>query len=138
MLITVIFFWISLSILFFCYIGYGLLLFLFNSSWKMILPGRKEKEPAEDIPVTMVIPAYNEAAVLEQKIGNTLALDYPADKLKIIVVTDGSTDNSEMIVRKYPSILLLHETERKGKTAAIKRAMQWVQTPVVIFSDANS
>ena len=138
MLITVIFFWISLSVLFFCYIGYGLVLFLFNNIRKVLDSGKEGKQQTEWLPVTLIIPAYNEIRVLEQKIRNTLAIDYPANKLRVIIVTDGSTDGSEAIIKKYPSVLLLHKTERKGKLAAIKRAMQQVKTPVVVFSDANA
>lgn len=95
-------------------------------------------QPEQWIPVTIVIPAFNEDLLLDQKIRNTLAIDYPADKLKIIFVTDGSTDRSGEIINKYPSIILLHQAERKGKLAAIKRGMQQVKTPVVVFSDANA
>jgi cellulose synthase/poly-beta-1,6-N-acetylglucosamine synthase-like glycosyltransferase len=138
MLITVILFWISLSVLFFCYIGYGLLLFLFNRLKRVFVVRKKGKDIKEWPPVTIIIPAYNEGLVLEQKVKNTLAIDYPGGKLKIIFVTDGSTDGSEAIIKKYPSVVLLHQPERQGKLAAIKRAMQLAQTPVVVFSDANA
>jgi poly-beta-1,6-N-acetyl-D-glucosamine synthase len=138
MLITVILFWISLSVLFFCYIGYGLLLFLFNGLKRIFTYRKKEKQPVEWIPVTIIIPAYNEGRVLKQKAENTFAIDYPEGRLKIIFVTDGSTDGSEAIIKQYPSVVLLHQVERQGKLAAIKRAMQLVQTPVVVFSDVNA
>jgi biofilm PGA synthesis N-glycosyltransferase PgaC len=138
MLITVIIFWVSLSVLFFCYIGYGLILFLFNKLKTIFASGKPGNPIAESLPVTIVIAAYNEASILEQKVKNTLAIDYPPDKLKVIFVTDGSTDGSDMIIRKYPSLILLHQAERQGKLAAVKRAMQLVKTPVVVFSDANA
>jgi poly-beta-1,6-N-acetyl-D-glucosamine synthase len=138
MLITVILFWVSLSVLFFCYIGYGLFLFLFNKLRKIPASDKEVKQQAEWAPVTIIIPAYNEGLILEQKVKNTLAIDYPAGRLTIIFVTDGSTDGSEMIIEKYPSVSLLHQPGRQGKLAAIKRAMQQVQTPVVVFSDANA
>lgn len=90
------------------------------------------------MPVTMIITAYNEEEIVEQKITNLLELDYPVDKLRIIFVTDGSDDHTTSILSNYPSIQLLHRTERKGKYAAIKRAMKFVETPIVIFSDANT
>jgi cellulose synthase/poly-beta-1,6-N-acetylglucosamine synthase-like glycosyltransferase len=133
MLITVILFWLSLSVLFFC-----LFLFLFNQIKGVKHRQDDDKRSTEDIPVTIIIAAYNEGAVLDQKIQNTLAIDYPNDKLTIIVVTDGSTDGSEAIIHKYPSVLLLHQVTRQGKLAAVKRAMQQVKTPVVVFSDANA
>ena len=136
MLIPVIIFWVSLSLLFFCYIGYGGLLFLFNRLTRRNRP--QIAVAAEDIPVTLIITAYNEKEVLEKKIKNSLEIDYPASLLNILFVTDGSTDGSEAIIRQYPSLQLIHQPERRGKLAAIKRAMQQVQTPVVIFSDANT
>jgi biofilm PGA synthesis N-glycosyltransferase PgaC len=138
MINTVILLWISLSVLFFCYIGYGLVIFLFNQLRQISSPGKKQETITELLPVTMIITSYNEGPVLEKKIKNTLDIDYPGDKLKIIFVTDGSTDGSEMILKQYPSLLLLHQPERKGKSAAITRAMQHADTPVVVFSDANT
>ncbi|MEJ0081435.1 MAG: glycosyltransferase [Puia sp.] len=88
--------------------------------------------------VTLVVAAYNEADCIERKLRNSLGLDYPAGKLRLIFVTDGSTDATADIIRRYPDVLLLHQTERKGKVAAINRAMKYVETPYVIFSDANT
>lgn len=138
MLITVFFFWISFSVLFFCYIGYGLILFLYNHLKALFAAGKKGGEIADWLPVSIIITAYNEGDQLAKKVNNTLSIDYPADKLKIIIITDGSTDGSENIIKQFPSVLLLHRDERKGKLAAIKRAMQYVETPVVVFSDANA
>lgn len=130
-------FWISLTIIFYTFIGYGLVLFLlvqlkrcsrkkvtFNSNF----------EP----PVTLVIPCFNEADILAAKIQNCKELDYPKDKLRIVFITDGSTDHSQEILSSYPEIEVLHENRRAGKTAAENRAMKFVHTPFVIFSDANT
>jgi cellulose synthase/poly-beta-1,6-N-acetylglucosamine synthase-like glycosyltransferase len=133
-----IFFWISLAILFYCYIGYGVLLVLITGMKKMVTPKKRKIVSEEILPVTLIVTAYNEEKILEQKILNTLTIDYPADKLQLIFITDGSTDGSEKIVQQFPSITLLHQPERKGKYAAIKRAMKQVQTPLVVFSDANT
>lgn len=139
MLIPVTLFWISLSLLFYCYIGYGLLLFLYNKLKATFSAGKKTAPGVEEeMSVTIIITAYNEKKVLEKKIRNTLAIDYPADKLITIFVTDGSTDGSEAIILQHPSLRVLHQPDRKGKLAAIKRAIQQIQTPVVIFSDANT
>ncbi len=95
--------------------------------------------PAADLlPVTLIICAFNEKEVLEQKIANTLAIDYPPQLLHIIFVTDGTSDGSEELVRSHPSLHLLHQPERLGKMAAICRAMRLVETPVTVFSDANT
>ena len=85
-----------------------------------------------------MVAAYNEADCIESKLKNSLDLDYPAGKLRWIFITDGSTDATADIVRRYTGVLLLHQTERKGKVAAINRAMKYVETPYVIFSDANT
>ena len=133
MTILYILFYTSLIILFYSYLGYGLLLWL--------LPGKKRKISDSGHPfpgVTVIIAAWNEEQVLEQKIQNTLSLDYPAGLLRVIVVTDGSTDNPGAILKKYTGILHLHQPVRQGKYAAIREAMRHVSTPVVVFTDANS
>ncbi|WP_090107928.1 glycosyltransferase family 2 protein [Chitinophaga sp. CF118] len=130
-------FFISLSILFYNYFGYGLLLALLVRLKRILQPETHDSTEFEPS-VTLIIAAYNEEAFIEQKINNTLALDYPEHKLDIIFITDGSSDDTENIVRRYPRIISLHEYERKGKTAAINRAMKIVTTPFVIFCDANT
>src|SRR5690349_19924498 len=130
----IIIFWISLAILFYCYIGYGILVF-FLVGLKQIFLRNKKTRIENILPVTLIVTAYNEEKILEQKITNTLAIDYPSDQLNIIFITDGSTDDSRQIIQRYPAIISLHQPERRGKYAAIKRAMRQVQTPVVVFSD---
>lgn len=138
MAITIFLFWISLAVLFYCYVGYGIFIFLVNTIKGLLVYRKKNNPSLPALPVTIIITAYNEEAVLEQKIKNTLAIDYPVDKLHVIFITDGSSDDSAQLFNRYPFITLLHQPERKGKYAAIKRAMQNVQTPVVVFSDANT
>ncbi|RZL12786.1 MAG: glycosyltransferase [Hymenobacter sp.] len=67
-----------------------------------------------------------------------MALDYPADKLRLLVITDGSTDNSGQVLARYPRVEHLHAAPRGGKSLAENRAMQHVKTPYVIFTDANT
>lgn len=132
-------FWISLAILFYCYLGYGIILFFLNKIRIFFKnPAKSKADKIGFIPVTLIVAVYNEATILEEKIRNTLAIDYPSDKLQIIFVDDGSSDDSANIIRKYPSVKLLQQEVRSGKIAAIKRAMRSVKTPVVVFSDANS
>lgn len=130
-------FWSCLLILFYCYIGYGLLLFVRNRI-KRIFNSFKTENSFALLPVTLVVAAYNEEAILLQKIKNCAELDYPSHLLNIIFITDGSTDSSEEIIAKHDFITSLHQSQRKGKLAAIKRAMEFVKTPIVVFSDANS
>lgn len=131
-------YWISLAVLFYCYIGYGILVFVANMIKRLFNAGKRNPIFADEPPVTLIVTAYNEEKILQDKISNTLAIDYPADKLQLLFVTDGSSDSSNKLIEQYPQLSLLHEPQRKGKYAAIKRAMQIVQTPVVVFSDANT
>ena len=88
--------------------------------------------------LTVIVAAYNEQDFIEQKIQNTLSLEYPKDKIQYIFVTDGSSDDTPNIVAKHPEIKLLHSPERKGKIAAMHRTMHEVTTEVVVFTDANT
>jgi cellulose synthase/poly-beta-1,6-N-acetylglucosamine synthase-like glycosyltransferase len=127
-------FWIVFLLLFYTYIGYGLLLFLFNSLFKKKVKAKKDFYPH----LTFIVAAYNEEIIIEKKILNTLVLEYPADKISFLFITDGSDDNTVAIIGRYPQISLRHQALRKGKSAAINRAMQTVATPIVVFSDANT
>ena len=133
------FFWIILFFIIYSYFGYPLLLLLIRGISK-ISRRRNDTHPANDPEpaVTLVIPAYNEVECLKEKIQNCLELNYPSDKLIFIWVTDGSTDGSTEILRGYPAFKVLHNPERMGKTHAINRAMEAVQTPYVVFTDANT
>lgn len=93
----------------------------------------------KDLPsMSFIIPAYNEKSFLKQKIENTLSLDYPKEKLKIIVITDGSNDKPESIIQDYAEVLHLHEDARNGKFAAMNRAMAYVESEITVFTDANA
>jgi poly-beta-1,6-N-acetyl-D-glucosamine synthase len=127
-------FWISFAVLFYTYLGYGLLLFLLTAfSRRKTLVCLNEFPP-----LTLVVPAYNEERFIGKKIQNSLSLRYPDDKLFFLFVTDGSTDRTNEIINTHPQIELLSGMERQGKTAAINRAMQRVTTPLVVFTDANT
>ena len=132
-------FWISFIIIFYTYAGYPLLLLMLVYIKKIIRPASGPKEMINQYePVTLLVAAYNEQEVIEEKIKNCLALDYPPDKLKLLFITDGSTDKTVSIIKKYPLAGNLHQPVRKGKLAAMTRAMQFVDTDIVIFSDANT
>src|SRR4051794_8007912 len=114
--------WICVALLFYTYCGYALLLRLVT----IFKPVQKPADLAAetDLPaVTLVIPAYNEAPVIPKKIENCLELDYPSHLLEIIFITDGSTDSSVELVERGQSVRLLHQPERAGKLAAMRRAM---------------
>ena len=132
-------FWICFMVIFYTYAGYPILLLILVYLKKIFTttPGPKEINNFHE-PVTLLVAAYNEQDVIEEKIKNCFELDYPTEKLKILFITDGSTDNTVSIIKKYPLARNLHQPERKGKLAAMNRAMQFVDTDFVIFTDANT
>jgi biofilm PGA synthesis N-glycosyltransferase PgaC len=132
-------FWTSLFIVFYAFFGYGILLF-FMVKLRILLKGRRSiPDNNNNWPTTtLIIAAYNEEDCIEAKIKDTLSLDYPADKLTIIFVTDGSTDSTPDIIAGYQQIKLMHRPGRSGKIAAVHRAMQEVTSEIAIFTDANT
>jgi biofilm PGA synthesis N-glycosyltransferase PgaC len=133
-------FWISLFIVLYTFVGYGFLLY-FIIKIKRIFKGKPVLPVVadSDLPTcTLVVAAYNEEHFIEQKIANSLQLNYPEGKLKFVFVTDGSSDKTPEIIGQHPQIQLLHRPERAGKIAAVHRAMEYVDTEVVVFTDANT
>jgi biofilm PGA synthesis N-glycosyltransferase PgaC len=129
-------FYAGIAIIFYTYIGYGLLLLLAVMVRRLFL--KAGKTGAFTPTLTVIVTAYNEIACINEKIENTLALNYPAALKRIIFVTDGSDDGTPEAVARYPQLQLMHEPRRSGKIAAIHRAMQEVQTEIVVFTDANT
>lgn len=131
-------FWISLFIIIYTYVGYGIVLF-FIIKLLRVFRKKKKLDPNYELPtVTLIVAAYNEEYCIEEKITNTLALEYPSNKVNFIFITDGSTDHTSDIIAKYPSIKLMHQPGRSGKIVAVHRAMQEVKTEVAVFTDANT
>lgn len=138
MTIAEIFFWALLAIVFYTYLGYGALIIALGRV-KDFFRGKQDAVPGTYEPsATLIIAAYNEKAWLGRKIENSLCLEYPKDKLKVMVITDGSNDGSAQIADGYPGIVHFHEPLRSGKMAALNRAMNFVDSEIVIFSDANA
>lgn len=90
--------------------------------------------------VSFIVAAYNEERIIRQKIENDLKLNYPKDKLEIIIVSDGSSDKTPDIVKEYSDqgVKGMHSAPRQGKTAALNRAIAEAKNEILIFSDANS
>jgi len=131
--------WVSLFLIFYTFFGYGILLFILVKIRIAIKGKRNIPDNGGNWPtLTLVISAYNEESIIVEKIKNTLELKYPADKLKLIFVSDGSSDKTPELIAKYPAIHLMHEPERRGKINAIHRAMHVVDSEVVVFTDANT
>lgn len=132
-------FWLSLFIVFYTFLGYGILLYMLVRirrafKGKRLAPGLDQDFPT----LTLVVAAYNEESIIEEKIADTLQLSYPAGKLNLVFVTDGSSDRTPDLVANYPQIKLMHTPVRSGKILAIHRAMDVVDTEVVVFTDANT
>ncbi len=130
-------FWICIFIVFYSYVGYGIVIYILVNIKNKFTTNVKydlQFEPE----VTLVVPCFNEAEYIEDKIKNSLLLDYPQNKLKLIFISDGSSDDTHERIKKYPTIVALHENERSGKAVAMNRAMKFVTTPIVAFCDANT
>jgi cellulose synthase/poly-beta-1,6-N-acetylglucosamine synthase-like glycosyltransferase len=129
-------FFISAGLIIYTYFGYPLLLALLARLFPHPVHRRETYTPT----LTLLIAAYNEEDVITAKLENSLALDYPADRLQILVATDGSDDRTPDLVGHYAAqgIGLSHHPERRGKMAAIERAMPLVHGDIVVFSDANT
>ncbi|MBN8667735.1 MAG: glycosyltransferase [Chitinophagales bacterium] len=140
MMLLIILFYFCLFIVFYAYVGYGILLWFLIKLRKLFGGGNTQiaelPEPAPG--ASLVVPCFNEADFLEEKIRNCYALDYPADRLEILFITDGSTDHSGDILKNHPRIRHMHSPERRGKIAAMHRAVGEVKHDLVIFCDANT
>lgn len=131
-------FWVLVGIMFYTYVGYIILLMI-CSLGKKIKSNKKLSEKTPFLPdVTLLVAAYNERLIIDEKVKNALLQNYPQDKIHQIWITDGSTDGSEQILKEYSNITILYQPIREGKTAAINRAMPFVKTPITIFTDANT
>lgn len=134
----IIIFWVSLFLIIYTFVGYGVLLFILVRI-KRFFKKTSSFDPDQVLPgVTVLVAAYNEEDLIEEKIKNTLELDYPKEKLQVILITDGSSDRTVEKASNWKDILLLHEDIRAGKMAAIKRAMPFIQTEIIVFTDANT
>lgn len=138
MSILEILFWTFIFIIFYAYFGYGIILFAIVKIREIFIPERKIVNPRFEPTVSFIVPCYNEKDILKDKVKNCLELDYPKDKLQIIFITDGSTDGSEDMLTQYREIEVLHESARKGKSAAENRSVNHASGEIIIFSDANT
>ncbi len=141
MTILIILFWTCLFLVAYTYVGYGILLWVLTVL-KRIFKGRPQQLqlPADqDLPhVTLLICAYNEQDVVETKMQNTRQLDYPHDKLHVMWVTDGSTDDTNDRLADYEDVQVVFSPERRGKTAALNHGLSLVETPYTVMTDANT
>jgi cellulose synthase/poly-beta-1,6-N-acetylglucosamine synthase-like glycosyltransferase len=133
--LTKIFFWLSIFLIFYPNIIYPSLVYLVG----LIRP-RPVKRRSWLPSVTALIPAYNEAQNIAATIQNKLEQDYPSDHLEIIVISDGSTDGTDDIVREFGTrnVRLIRREPREGKAAALNEGVRYASGEILVFSDANS
>lgn len=128
-------FWVCVALVLYVYFGYPLLLAVVNSG-----RGASFEDAPAQPRVTLIVSAFNEADVIASKLDNTLALDYPGDRLETIVVSDASNDGTDDIVRGYEakSVRLLRMTQRGGKTLGLNAGVAAATGEILVFSDANA
>ena len=126
-------FWASAAALAWTHVAYPLAAALLARATRRRVR-RGEHEPT----VAVIVAAYNEEAVIERRLENLLALDYPPEKLELVVTSDASTDRTHELVERFAPRVRLVVNERGGKVAAQNRAVRETNAEVVAFSDANA
>jgi cellulose synthase/poly-beta-1,6-N-acetylglucosamine synthase-like glycosyltransferase len=128
-------FFFSLFMIFYVYLGYPALIALIG-----LIRNRKVKKGLFEPSVTILISAYNEQDVIESTLKNKLNLDYPKERLEIMIISDGSLDRTDEIVRSYEGerVRLIRQEPRAGKTSALNMAIPKTSGEILVFSDANS
>lgn len=131
-------FWFLLSLIFYTYFGYPVLMALCRFVKKLFQKNSNSDPEFFQPEVTLLVAAYNEKDSIPEKLKNTYLQDYPQNRIRQVWVTDGSTDGTPELLSNYPEVTIIHHPERLGKSAAINRAMRHIQTPITIFTDANA
>ena len=127
-------FWAAIALVLYTYLLFPLLLLLRGLIWRQ----RYHSAPITPS-VSLIIAAYNEANNIGAKLDNALAMDYPRDRLEVLVASDGSNDGTNTIVQEYATRgVRLLALPRQGKAAALNTAVMQAQGEILVFSDANS
>lgn len=131
-------FWVCLGLVLYIYVGYPIIVFLLAR-----LIGRDVRKADIEPKVTVLIAAFNEEREIEHTVLNKLSQDYPPDRLEVIVVSDGSTDRTDAIVRRLAEhsggrLRFLRQEPRQGKTQALNMAVTHAAGDILVFADANS
>lgn len=137
---TITLFWLCLTIVVYTYVGYGIVLYLLVLIKRLATKAKPLADITDDcLPeVTLMVCAYNEEDIIAEKMDNTHRLDYPADRLHLVWVTDGSNDNTNSLLAAYPDVKVIYSPERRGKAAAIKHGIKEIDTEIVMMTDANT
>src|SRR6266481_5776016 len=129
-------FWLCAALLAYVYIGYPVLVGILATLFSQPAESPDGKQPS----VSIIISAYNEAPVIAAKIENSLALEFPAERLEVIVISDCSDDGTDEIVRSCAGlgVRLIRQNQRLGKSAALNYAVPQARGNILVFSDANA
>ena len=125
-------FWTSLGGLAWTHVGYPVA----AAALRRVREQKVQKAEIEPT-VTLIVPAHNEEDVIGRRVENLLELDYPVDKLELVVASDASTDRTHELVRGYEGVRLL-EAERGGKLPTMNRAVRETESEILAFGDANA
>jgi len=131
---------ITLIIILYIYFGYPLVIYLLRQIFTKTDKEHQEKINNNYFPyISLFIPAYNEEKVIKTKIKNSLELKYPKDRIEIVVVSDGSTDNTNSIAKNFTDkIRLYNYPKRDGKTNLINKTIPKLRGEIIVFSDASA
>lgn len=135
-MLTDVVFWVAVCGVVYPYVGYPLVLWLLG----VVAPARRGDGAASGLPaVSMIVPVHNEAARIVRKVANTAALRYPADRLQVIYVSDGSTDETMPLLREHAGrqATIVELVERRGKAAALNAGVVRATNEILVFSDAS-
>jgi cellulose synthase/poly-beta-1,6-N-acetylglucosamine synthase-like glycosyltransferase len=129
-------FWFSICAVSYVYLGYPVVLYF----WSKVKPKLHDADDAYLPTVTVLVCAYNEEKVIKEKIENSLDLDYPVGKLKIVIASDGSTDKTPEIISKYldDRLVFYNYDTRFGKIGVILNTIPKIASEIIVFSDANT
>lgn len=135
-------FWVLLFLVFYTFLGYGMVLYALVSLKRRFSrqADSQVQNPDYEPEVTLFVAAYNEKDYVDAKVKNGFEMEYPAEKIRQVWVTDGSNDGTQLALEKYKDqgVEVYHEDIRGGKIGAMNRGMQFVKSPIVIFSDGNT
>ncbi|MEA1928506.1 MAG: glycosyltransferase family 2 protein [Candidatus Auribacterota bacterium] len=132
----IIIFWLSLVGIIYPYFIYPLILRVLVA----ILGHKPVDYPYATPTLSLMIPAHNEEAIIREKIESSLNLDYPPEKLEIIVISDGSNDRTDEILSGFndPRLKIIFQREQMGKNRSLNRAMKSAGGEIIVFTDANA
>ena len=134
-MIALILFWAAVFLIVYTYFGFPLGVILRGLLWNLPYKEEQTYQPT----VSLVISAYNEVKSIAAKLDNILSMEYPRDRLEVVIASDGSTDGTDAIVKRYKGHgVKLVSLPRVGKAAALNAAVNASSGDILVFSDANS